>query len=499
MNSSALPAPRIAEAINRGGLVGLAIGLLVLVAIVASSAWQATRNADALERVDRNVTTATLIKDVLLAVDNCETSQRGYLLTKEEPYLAPFARSKADLPDMLDELDKRLPGSADVKLLRDTVERKIAELTHTVDLTRAGDAAGALALVLTDVGRVDMTQIRQIADTLSINQQAELARQATGIRDGGRQLIAIDLVGLVLVVGITVAIGTGLRGYLAALARARAEAASAYDELNRNNERLDETVRIRTADLTAANDEIQRFAYIVSHDLRSPLVNIMGFTSELEQATATLVGFAQAADWPGPVREAALSDIPEALRFIKASTSKMDRLINAILKLSREGRRTLTPEKLEMGPLIEDMVASMRHQAKSKEVDVTVGPMPTIAADRVAIEQVFGNVVDNALKYLKPDRPGRIQITARTEGKMAVFEIADNGRGIAERDFERVFELFRRSGDQTVPGEGIGLAHVRALVRRLGGSIDCASTLDVGTTFTIKLPLRGNASRKIEA
>jgi len=125
--------------------------------------------------------------------------------------------------------------------------------------------------------------------------------------------------------------------------------------------------------------------------------------------------------------------------------------------------------------------------------------MPTIAADRVAVEQIFGNVVDNALKYLKPDRPGRIQITAHTEGKMAVFEIADNGRGIAERDFERVFELFRRSGDQSVPGEGIGLAHVRALVRRLGGGIDCASTLDVGTTFTIKLPSRGNPSRKIDA
>jgi signal transduction histidine kinase len=294
-------------------------------------------------------------------------------------------------------------------------------------------------------------------------------------------------------------IGVGLRGYLAELAQARAESASAYDELNRNNERLDETVRVRTADLTAANDEIQRFAYIVSHDLRSPLVNIMGFTSELEQATQTLVGFAQTADWPGPVREAAMEDIPEALRFIKASTSKMDRLINAILKLSREGRRTLASDRLDMGPLIQDMVGTMRHQAKSKEVDVTVGPMPTIWADRVAIEQIFGNVVDNALKYLKPDRPGRIQITSRAAGPMAVFEIADNGRGIAARDFERIFELFRRSGDQSVPGEGIGLAHVRALVRRLGGGIECVSTLDVGTSFTITLPVHGTASRKIDA
>jgi signal transduction histidine kinase len=490
---------RITAALNRRGLMGLGIGLLVLVAIAASSVWQATRNASALERVDRTVATATLLKAILLAVDDCETSQRGYLLTRQEPYLAPFARAKADLPAMLDALDQQLPGDPAVKTLRSAIDRKIAELTQTVDMTRAGDLGGAMAVVLTDVGRLDMVDIRRIANGLSANQQADLTQQSAAIRNGGRLLIAIDLVGLVVVVAVMVLIGMGLRRYLAELAEARAEAASAYDELNRNNERLDETVRIRTADLTAANEEIQRFAYIVSHDLRSPLVNIMGFTSELEQATQTLVGFAQAADWPGPVREAALDDIPEALRFIKASTSKMDRLINAILKLSREGRRTLSNDRLAMGPLIEDMVATMRHQAKSKDVEVTVGPMPAIIADRVAIEQVFGNVIDNALKYLKPDQPGRIRITSRMAGPMAVFEIADNGRGIAARDFERIFELFRRSGDQSVPGEGIGLAHVRALVRRLGGRIECTSTLDVGTSFTITLPERGVVSRKSDA
>jgi signal transduction histidine kinase len=499
MNNSSPPAPRITAALNRRGLVGLGLGLLVLVAIVVSSTWQATRNASALTRMDRTITTAGLLKDVLLAVDNCETSQRGYLLTRQEPYLAPFIRAKADLPPMLDELDARLPGDPAVAVLRATIDKKMAELTHMVELTQAGDTAGALAVVLTDAGREEMVAIRRIANALSADRQAELARQSAAIRNGGRLLIAIDLAGLLLVVGIMVLIGVGLRGYLAALAEARADAARAYDEVHRNNARLDETVRARTADLTAANDEIQRFAYIVSHDLRSPLVNIMGFTSELEQATQTLVGFAKAADWPAPVREAATDDIPEALRFIKASTSKMDRLINAILKLSREGRRTLSADRLAMGPLIEDMVATMRHQAKSKEVDITVGPMPAIMADRVAIEQIFGNVVDNALKYLKPDRPGRIQITARTVGPMAIFEVADNGRGIAERDFERIFELFRRSGDQSVAGEGIGLAHVRALVRRLGGSIECTSTLDVGTTFTITLPLRGVVSRKSDA
>jgi signal transduction histidine kinase len=496
MQQTSPHSPRISAALSRRGLIGLAIGLLMLIAIAASSAWQAARNAEALERVDATVATGTLLRNLLLSVDDSETGQRGYLLTGQDDYLTPFTRARAALPALLDELDRRLAGNPTVPALKKAIDAKLAELSRTVDLTRAGDKAGAMAIVLTDAGRDEMARIREMTANLSTNQQVELARQSAAIRTGGRLLIAIDVAGLIVVAGVMVTIGFGLRSYLAALAAARADAVAAYDELAHSNERLDETVRIRTADLTSANDEIQRFAYIVSHDLRAPLVNIMGFTSELEQATHTLVNFAQAADWPDSAREAATDDIPEALRFIKASTSKMDRLINAILKLSREGRRALATERLEMGPLLEDMVATMRHQAKSKDVEVTIGPMPTLWADRVAVEQIFGNVIDNALKYLKPNRPGLIQITARREGPLFRFDVADNGRGIAARDFERVFELFRRSGDQSVQGEGIGLAHVRALVRRLGGGIDCTSTLDAGTIFTIMLPERGSASRE---
>jgi light-regulated signal transduction histidine kinase (bacteriophytochrome) len=143
--------------------------------------------------------------------------------------------------------------------------------------------------------------------------------------------------------------------------------------------------------LTSANEEIQCFAYIVSHDLRAPLVNIMGFTSELEQATRTLTAFAETADMTPAAREAATEDIPEALRFIRASTSKMDRLVSAILKLSREGRRSLAVEPLDMAQLLEELVTTMRHQAMAKDVEVTVRPMPPLLADRVATKQIFGN------------------------------------------------------------------------------------------------------------
>jgi signal transduction histidine kinase len=415
-------------------------------------------------------------------------------LTDQESYLDPFNRGQTLLPALLDELGRALPADARVSVLRQAVAAKIAELQQTVDLVRRSDRAGALAVVATNAGKAEMGRIREVAAVLAREQQAELAAQSASIQAGGRLLVAIDLAGLMIVVVLAAIIGLGLRSYLATLRTAQEETANAYRAVAESNERLDETVIARTAALTSANEEIQRFAYIVSHDLRAPLVNIMGFTSELEQATRTLTAFAEAAEMTQAAREAATDDIPEALRFIRASTSKMDRLINAILKLSREGRRSLALEPLDMARLLEELVTTMRHQAIAKDVEVTVGPMPPLLADRVAAEQIFGNIVDNALKYLKPGRPGRIIISGRQEGRMACFDIADNGRGIAQRDYERVFELFRRAGDQTVPGEGIGLAHVRALVRRLGGSIDCTSTLDVGTTFTIRLPAIGITS-----
>ncbi|ABY33243.1 MHYT domain-containing protein [Methylorubrum extorquens] len=240
------------------------------------------------------------------------------------------------------------------------------------------------------------------------------------------------------------------------------------------------------AELRESNDEIQRYAYIVSHDLRAPLVNVMGFTSELEAVRQELRTVLR--DHPQGARID--DDMTEALSFIQAAIVKMERLIAAILKLSREGRRRFSPEPLAMTPVIRGIADAQRHQAGRKGVTVTVADdLPSIVADRLAVEQVFGNLIDNALKYLDPARPGTIEVTARpAPGNRIRFDVSDTGRGIAPQDHGRIFELFRRSGTQDQPGEGIGLASVKALVRALGGRIEVSSQPGVGTTFIVTLP-----------
>lgn len=276
--------------------------------------------------------------------------------------------------------------------------------------------------------------------------------------------------------------------------RRTAQLERARTRLAELNVDLERAVQARTAELTAANDEIQRFAYIVSHDLRSPLVNVMGFTSELEAVRADVEAFIAEVAGKAPqirtdaVRSAIETDLPEALGFIRASTQKMDRLINAILKLSREGRRVLAAEHVDMQALVETLRESHAHQLAEREVDIVVGALPPVRSDRLALEQIFGNIVENAVKYLVPARPGRVSITAVDAGPLVRYAVADNGRGIDPGDFERIFDLFRRAGRQDVAGEGIGLAHTRALVRRLGGTIEVASTPGEGSTFTITLP-----------
>ncbi len=266
--------------------------------------------------------------------------------------------------------------------------------------------------------------------------------------------------------------------------RANLEVNRARSALAAANGRLEQRVAERTADLQESNAEIQRFAYIVSHDLRAPLVNIMGFTSELQRLRGDIFPTASVAADP-TLRE----DFDEAIGFIQSSIDKMDRLIRAILMLARQGSRVFQPEPVDMGEMMRSIVDGVAHRALSAGATLSVGPMPDLVVDRIAAEQVFSNLVDNAVKYLRPGVPGRVSVAAEVVGDRAIFRVADDGRGIDPRDHGRIFELFRRSGAQDQPGDGIGLAHVRTLVRQLGGTIALDSSPERGSIFTVVLPL----------
>lgn len=430
----------------------------------------------------------------LTLVVDAETGQRGFLLTGRASYLAVYNEALRDLPAELDRLDQLVADnpsqSEKARRIRYIADERMLRLRRGAGLAASGRIGEAVSSIRTGQGKILMDSMRAEVEALDAEERRLLdLRRAASQRSAFATLLTNALAGLLIVILAAVSIWL-VRRYLIDLQQARAA-------LDRANAGLEETVRAKTAELVRANEEIQRFAYIVSHDLRAPLVNVMGYTSELEQAGKVLDVQLRAVEDKAPdlvgeeARLAIREDLPEAIGFIRASTTKMDRLINAILKLSREGRRVLTPEALDMRALAQGIADSLNHQTAAADAEIVVADLPGVESDRLAMEQVVGNLLDNAVKYLDSSRPGRIAVTGHdAAGGWVVYEIADNGRGVSPKDHERIFELFRRSGRQDRPGEGLGLAFVRNSVRRLGGVIELESELGKGSTFRLKFPKR---------
>ncbi len=258
-------------------------------------------------------------------------------------------------------------------------------------------------------------------------------------------------------------------------------------------EKLERWVEKRTHDLVRANEEIKRFAYIVSHDLRAPLVNIKGFSGEMRDAfevinqklTKILPHLSE--DDQRELREILQSEIPEALGFIDTAASRMGNLINSVLKLSRLGRRVMNFEEIDTKELVQKTLDSLAHQIEKEQVAVKIENLPEIIADRTSLEQIFSNILVNAINYLQPGRKGEITVTADETDDEVIFRIRDNGRGISPDDMDKVFEPFRRAGKSDVPGEGMGLAYVQRLVHKHGGRIWCISQLEIGSTFCFSI------------
>ncbi|MBB6178128.1 sensor histidine kinase [Pseudorhizobium flavum] len=478
----------------RSSIFMLLIGAVILVGIVLSSLFQARMTQSYFETVVRLRNARAASSDMLVLLQAAETGQRGYLLTQNRDFLEPYERSLAELPARMERLKSALEAettfSDSISRVESLVTEKLDELKRTVAMVERGDVAGALQVVRVEYGRQVMVEAQDLLQGLITSFEGRLDEGVEELSASAERMQWIAIGGGIVIIAVVGGAILIVAQHVRELSRAR----TAVEELNAS---LEERVEERTEDLMQANREIQRYAYIVSHDLRAPLVNIMGFTSELDATLAAVKTYVLAEGGTlteEEIRDARLAveeDLPEAISFIRSSTKKMDALINAILKISRDGRRELKPEPVDLAELLENTAAAIYHQVDEAggEIRIAVGGARGMVSDRFSLEQIFGNLFDNAVKYRHPDRPLHLAVRAMPARRNGVrIEVEDNGRGIAPEDHERVFELFRRSGVQDKAGEGIGLAHVRSLVRNLGGEITVTSTLGGGSTFIIRLP-----------
>jgi signal transduction histidine kinase len=492
-----VPARALPRRVTIPPIVLLAVGFVVLASIVLMTLILAERSQAYFERAANardQRTAAVELRNALLAA---ESSHRGFIYSGNEVYLAPFETATRQATRWFEALDQATAGSPEAKplveKLRTISSEKLTELKRGIALKREMKDDEVLSNFRTSRDKALMDEANIFLSGLIWAAEDAAAEGAAEQRTNAAWLRWVTSVGGLIIVGVV--------GFaLASVLRHSRALSMAHRDLAALNANLEERIAARTADLEQANDEIQRFAYIVTHDLRAPLVNIMGFTSELEMGIAKLVSAVEADASEAVVakkaeaRTAATEDLPEAIRFIRSSTKTMDQLIKSILNLSREGRRTLRTEKVDLAQSLTSATAAVQHQVQQGGGTIALDfGVITIEADRLGLEQIVGNLLDNAVKYRSDARP--LTITVRTRslpiGKVSIA-VHDNGRGIGAQDMERIFEPFRRAGVLDQPGEGMGLAFVKALVRRMGGTIEATSTLDAGSTFTVTLPSRPN-------
>ncbi len=234
----------------------------------------------------------------------------------------------------------------------------------------------------------------------------------------------------------------------------------------------------RTHELTEINEELQQFAYAASHDLQEPLRTITSFTQLLANR----------------YRSALDADADEFIGYIVSSSRRMTDLIDGLLALVRLRKSGQSTMPVGFEELLEEAQDNLQAAIRESQADIQHGPLPALCVDRVQFSQLFQNLISNAIKYRRDDRP-RIQVDAKKDSGAWIFSISDNGQGFDQQYAERIFALFQRLHSREVEGTGMGLSISRKIVERHGGRIWAESQPGVGSTFHFSLPVTLEVSR----
>jgi signal transduction histidine kinase len=490
------------------GLVVIAVPFLFQILFILALWNSQTHSAEAQRLALHTKEVIGQAEAVARHLAGVQSSARGLVLTHDPSLSDEFVR-----------LAQRLPGS--LRMLRDLVDdnpaqgarvdrieakalaalaryEEVRQLSDQGDWPAAADRVrdAAVAGVIDGV-RGEIDRLLAEEDRLFALRDRQLerarARQYGAIAAGA----AVSVLAAVLTV---LAFSRGFARRVEALgenARRLSEGKPLAEPMTGDDElgRLDAAFHDMAAALAERDRENEMFIYSVSHDLRSPLVNLQGFSKELAMSCDDLRQALAPVDLPDATRRkvAALLDydMKDAVQFIQTAVTRLSSIIDALLRLSRAGRVEYRMQPVDVAGVVARVVDSLRGTAAQRGAAVVVGDLPPAWADPTALEQVFANLVGNALNYLDPTRPGRVEVGAeqgRDGEALRTYYVRDNGLGIPRAYQDKLFLAFQRLHPGVAAGEGVGLSLVRRVVERHGGSVRFESEEGQGATFYVSFP-----------
>ena len=487
-------------------LAGFAIGIAMLAA-VGAAAYRGLGEFEArVAAVERTQQIFIAAQDVLTLLKDGVIAQRGFVITGEARYLEPYDTALLGREERMNALKDLLgPDSHEQRARVGELEVLIAEvLGHigkSVELRLQGaDARSREQVVLIDAGKRSLDRARAVVKDMRTTVNDELMDRLHETEQSGSRTKMLLLVTDTIAISVLLAAFGLLRRQLIERERADTALQQANEELEQRifertrqleranedmnvkvteiadlNMALERRVEERTAELAQANQGLESFAYSVSHDLRTPLRAIVGFTRTLEKEYG-----------------AALDDEGRRLiGIVLQSGRRMDRLIEDLLSFARLRRLVVAAELLDMRALANEALRDIESTSDGR-ARIRMGELPAVMADRSLMWEVWSNLLSNAFKFSGQHAQPVIEISGRLEADTCIYQVRDNGVGFNMKYYDRLFGVFERLHDaEAFPGSGVGLAIVRSALAKHQGKVWAESEIGQGASFYFSLPRMG--------
>lgn len=448
--------------LDRKVLFGFAFAALMVLVVGAVSYLTASRFVESSREAVQNAELVTPLKRVLAFTYETEAAQRSFLYTGERSHLqqrdAAIESTRQTL-DQLRQLTRNDPELlARIERLGPIVEARFRMLDDVLAARERSDDESR-ALIAGGLGREEMAFLAHEVNAIADEQHAQLRAHAEAARTWGGRIYSIFFAAVAGVVALLLFLQHAIRREIAARQAAHAELAESEAK---------QAQLLR--DLQSANEELANFAYVASHDLKAPLRAI----ASLAQWIST--DYADRFDEEGR----------EQIALLLGRVKRMDRLIDGILQYSRVGRVREARTAVDLNELVAETVDLL---APPVHVRVKIGRLPVLKIERTRAQQVFQNLIGNAIQYIdKPD--GEVSVDCERLAGEWHFTVRDNGPGIESRHFERIFQMFQSLAPRDRhESTGIGLSLVKKIVETHGGRIWVESKIGLGSVFHFTLPL----------